>query len=447
MSQITILGLGPGEWEQLTLEAVAALNSHDALWLRTRHHPLVAQMPGHLDIHSFDAWYDEADEFEGLYTRIAEEVVRLGRRADGVLYGVPGHPWVGESTVRQIVALARQEGIAVRLIGGLSFIEPVLAMVEADALDGLQIADATEIAGRYAPPFDGDRPVLVAQLYSRMVASDVKLVLMELYPAEHPVTLLHGAGTAQARAVTMPLYQLDQGSDFAFLTTLWVPPLAWPASLPHFQNIVAHLRSPEGCPWDQEQDHASLRPFVLEEAYEVAEAIDTDDPPQLCDELGDLLLMIVMNAQIASEAGDFSMSDVIAAVSEKMIRRHPHVFGSVAVAGSAEVLRNWEAIKAEERVGKTAAPDPFDEVARALPALSRAQKISRRAMKQGWAAPEVATAVAAWQNAPEDEAALGTLLLAVSAQAAAHKLDAEESLRRATGRLVAAQRAVEAEAG
>ncbi|MGH2542011.1 MAG: MazG family protein, partial [Ardenticatenaceae bacterium] len=349
MPQITILGLGPGEWKHLTLEALAALNSHDEVWLRTRYHPLIEEMPAHLAVHSFDAFYEEAEEFAALYRRIAEEVIRLGRREEGILYAVPGHPWVGESTVFQIVGLAREKGIPVRVVDGLSFVEPVLAAVERDALDGLQIADASEVARRYAPPFDADRPVIVGQLYSRMVASDVKLVLMELYPAEHPVTILYGAGTREGRTITMPLYRLDQQSDFSYLTTLWVPPLPWPSSLPSFQNIVAHLRSPDGCPWDREQDHDTLRPFVLEEAYEVAEAIDNDSAPDLCDELGDLLLMILMNAQIASESGDFNMSDVIASISEKMIRRHPHVFGSTTVSGSADVLRNWEAIKAEER--------------------------------------------------------------------------------------------------
>ncbi len=444
MSQITIVGLGPGEWGQLTLEAGAALTSHSEVWLRTRHHPLVAQMPAHLAVHSFDEWYDESEEFAALYQRVAEEVVRLGQRPEGVLYAVPGHPWVGESTVPQIVALARAAGVTLRLIEGMSFIEPVLTMIEADALQGLQIANASSVAQRYAPPFDADRPALVAQLYSRMLAADLKRVLLELYPAEHPVTLLNRAGTAEARAASMPLYRLDEQSDFALGSSLWVPPLAHPASLPHFQNIIAHLRSPEGCPWDQEQEHETLRTALLEEAYEAAAAIDQEDWGNLSEELGDLLLLVAMHAQIASERGAFNLADVLATVSAKLVRRHPHVFGTTEVEGTEQVLENWEAIKATERAGKPRPPqDGFDEVALALPALTRAQKIAKRAVTSGWHPADPAAALAAWQRAPQSEAALGTLLLAIAAQARTHHLDAEESLRQATARLVAQQRGTE----
>ncbi|MDQ4076809.1 MAG: MazG family protein, partial [Chloroflexota bacterium] len=431
----------PGGWGHLTLEGEAVLGGHEEVWVRTREHPIVGEMPARLAVHSFDGFYEEAEHFASLYRRIAAEVVRLGRREEGVLYAVPGHPWVGESTVGQIVALAREEGIPVRIVEGLSFIEPVLAMVEADALDGLQVADATTVAGRYAPPFDGDHPVLVAQIYDRMVASDVKLVLMELYPAEHPVTLVNGAGTEEARMVTMPLYGLDQQSDFSYLSTLWVPPLEQPSSLPHFQNIIAHLRSPEGCPWDQKQDHHTLRASLLEEAYEAADAIDREAMGELRDELGDLLLLITMHAQIASERGDFNLADVVASISQKIVRRHPHVFGTREVSGAEEVVRNWDEIKAEERAGKEERPrDQFEEVAAALPALMRAQKIARRARKQGWQAPDPAAAFDAWQGSPDSDAALGDLLLALAARASEQEQDAEESLRRATARLVAEQR-------
>lgn len=441
MAGITILGLGPGEWKQLTLEAAAALNAADELWLRTRHHPLVAEMPAHLIVESFDALYEEADEFGPLYERIADEVLRLGRRQKGVIYGVPGHPWVGESTVRRVVTRARAEALPVRIIGGLSFVAPSLAAVEHDALDGLQIADATTLVQRHHPPFDGDRPVLLAQIYSRMVASDVKLLLMELYPADHPVTLLNGVGTREARTIPLPLFRLDQHSDFDARSTLWIPPLARAGSLPHLLDIVAHLRSPEGCPWDQEQDHASLRDALLEEAAEAVEAIDREALDDLAEELGDLLLLVTMHAQIASEGGDFNISRIVATVSEKLVRRHPHVFGTVQAKDSDEVLENWEAIKARERAekGKERA-DPFEGIPVALPALLRAQKVARRAVRGAWEPPNPAERFAEWHQAPGDEARLGSLLLALAAEAARRKQSAESALGRATAALVAAQR-------
>ena len=443
MSQITILGLGPGEWKHLTLEAVEALNDHHEVWLRTRHHPLVAQMPAHLTIHSFDEWYEEADEFAALYERIGAEVLRLGQREKGVLYAVPGNPSVGESTVGLIRLLADKANIPVRLIEGLSFIAPSLAAVRADALDGLQITDATLMLTRYYPPFDADRAVLIAQLYSKMVASEVKLTLLELYPADHPVTLLHGAGTAQARTLTLPLYELDHRSDFAYLTSLWVPPLSEPSSLPHLQNIVAHLRAPEGCPWDREQDHHSLRSSILEEAYEVVDAIDQESPTELYEELGDLLLLITMNAQIANEGGDFSMVQVIRAISQKLIRRHPHVFGTTDVNDLDDLIKNWDAIKAAERAAKgqpAKQKDEFDDVPLALPALTRARKITRKAIKKGWLAPDPAHAFATWQQTPNDTT-LGDLLLALTVSAMQEKQEAETLLRDAITRLIAERRA------
>lgn len=443
MSQITILGLGPGEWKHLTLEAVEVLNNHEEVWLRTRHHPLVAQMPIQLAVHSFDEWYDEADEFALLYERIAKEVVRLGERKQGVLYAVPGNPSVGESTVGLIRLLAKEAQIPVHMIEGLSFIAPSLATVNADALDGLQIADATVIAHCHYPPFDADRPVLIAQVYNNVVASNVKLTLLELYPPTHVVTLLHGAGTSEAESLTCELHELDHQADFAYLTSLWVPPLPKPSSLPYLQNIVAHLRAPEGCPWDREQDHHSLRRSILEEAYEVVDAIDRESPTDLYEELGDLLLNITMNAQIASEGGEFSMVEVIRAISEKLIRRHPHVFGSITVNDSGQVVQNWEAIKAAERAAKadsaTIIKDEFDEVPLAMPALTRASKIGRKAMRKGWRVPDAADAFATWQQTPNGST-LGDLLLTLTMSARKQKEEAEVLLQEAVKRLVAQQR-------
>lgn len=437
MAHIAIVGLGPGEWERLTLEAVAALNSHEEIWLATRHHPLVAQMPAHLNVQSFDALHELDETPEVLAASLAREVLRLGQRPQGVLYAVPGHPWVGEPSVPLIVAGAEAAGIPCRLIDGLSFIEPTLALIGYDPFAGFQLVDALTLATAYYPPVDGDRPLLVAQLYSRLVAREVKRCLHALYPADHPVTLIHGSGTHRARRRLLPLERLDQHSDFSDHTSLWVPALDQPASLPYFQNIVAHLRSPEGCPWDREQDHDSLRRFDLEEAYEVVAAIDQGEPEALSDELGDQLLMILMHAQIAQEEGAFTMVDVIRGIADKMIRRHPHVFATTEVEDAAEVLRNWEAIKAAEK-GAQAQRDPLAEIPQALPALMRAARVTRHLAKEGHPLPEPAAAFAAWQSQPGEEE-MGTLLLALAAQAAQQKQEPEELLRQAVGRLIAAR--------
>lgn len=440
MPQITILGLGPGSYQQLTVEAVEVLQAHRELWLRTRHHPLVAELPAEITLHSFDGVYDSVEDFATVYQTIAEKVIELGKREQGVLYAVPGHPFVGESTVQQIVRLAEDAMIPVRVIEGVSFIEPSLSSVRADALDGVQLADATTFAARYYPPFDADRPVLIAQIYDRQVASDAKLLLMELYPDEHPVTLLQGEGDT----LTLPLHELDQREGFGLRTSLWVPPLPRQGSLPYFQDIVAHLRAPEGCPWDREQDFMTLRNSILEEAYEVVDAIEREDTDALREELGDQLLLVTMYAQMASEEGLFTLHDVIDEVSTKLIRRHPHVWKDVEVSGSTEVLANWEAIKAQEKVDKGTTPkDIYDEVPVGFPSLMRAEKISKRIRKAGGAIPEPTHAFAAWQNDPTNEAALGDLLFALANHANANHLESDGLLRGALERAIAKMRAGE----
>ena len=187
---ITIVGLGPGNPAHLTLEAWRILQEADEVYLRTDRHPTVSSLPSHLSLHSFDHLYEEKDDFTAVYEAIAAQVLALGRRPQGVIYAVPGHPLVGEASVQRILVLAEEEGLKVRLVEGLSFIEPVLTCLGLDALDGLQIADATELAARCHPPLNPDVPTLVGQLYGRRLASGVKLTLMNLLPDHHPLTLV-----------------------------------------------------------------------------------------------------------------------------------------------------------------------------------------------------------------------------------------------------------------
>src|SRR5262249_48691516 len=175
------------------------------------------------------------------------------------------------------------------------------------------------------------------------VASNLKLALMEVYPDDHPVAVVHHAGIAgEEQVATVPLYQLDRPAAGAYdhLTCLYVPPLPPERRRPDFSDfvgVIARLRAPDGCPWDREQNAQTLKRFVLEEAYEVLEAVDSGDPQRLCDELGDLMIQALMYAQFAREEGDFDIRDVIANVVEKLVRRHPHVFGDVTAETSDEV--------------------------------------------------------------------------------------------------------------
>jgi len=437
---ITIVGLGPGEPRHLTREAWELLSAAEEVWLRTARHPTVNGLPSHLILHAFDELYETAEDFAAVYRAIAAEVLRLGRRSDGVIYAVPGHPLVGESTVQQVLAGAREAGLPVRIVQGLSFVEPTLTALGLDALEGLQVNDGIELAAYHHPPINPDLPALIGQVYSRRLASDLKLTLMNQYPDDYPVALVHGAGTATERVVHLPLYELDR-REVDHLTTLYIPPLPSVSSFEGLQETVAHLRGPDGCPWDREQTHESLRGGLLEEAYETVAAIDAGDIAGLREELGDLLLQIVLQTQIATEGGDFRMADVIAGIDAKLKRRHPHVWGDRVVEGERELLLQWEHLKGEEKGENSSL---LDGVPKALPALLQAHIYGERVARVGfdWPGPagvaeKVLEEIAELETAAtleEVEAELGDLLFAVANWARHLGVDPEGALRQANER-------------
>jgi tetrapyrrole methylase family protein / MazG family protein len=452
---ITILGLGPGDPNQLTRSAWEHIQGLSEITLRTRQHPTVAGFPPGLRVSSFDDLYESAESFEAVYAEIVEQVLNLGRRPQGVTYAVPGHPFVAEATGPEIVRRARAEGLPVRVIDGISFLEPVFSALGIDPYPNLALVDALELGNLHTPGFPPDLPVLIAQIYSREIASDVKLTLNAVYPDRFPVRLVHAAGTSAQLVEDLELYEIDRSEHIGLLSALYVPALAADGSLEAFQEIVAHLRAPDGCPWDKEQTFQSLGPSLLEETYEALEALDQGDMEGLREELGDLLLLVTMYTQMGSEEGVFSMAEVIQGIHRKIVRRHPHVFGDVAVDGAQGVLRNWENIKAAERKqkGKPAEKGILDGVSKALPGLTRAQAYQDRAAHVGFDWPDIEgvreKVMEEWQEVStaqgEDlENELGDLLFAVVNLVRWNKLDAETAMRKASERFFSRFRYIEA---
>ena len=445
-ADITIVGLGPGDPLLLTREAWQILAQAGEVWLRTRRHPTVAGLPAGPVYHSFDHLYEQHETFAAVYAAIADEVIRLGRRPEGVVYAVPGHPLVGESAVRQILERAREEGLSTRVVAGVSFIEPLLTALHLDPFDaGLQIVDAAVLAGQYHPIVNVDLPLIVPQVYSRHLAADMKLTLLNAYPPDHAVYLVVRAGMQDETVVQVALHELDHQTLFDDHTTLYVPALPAPGSVAAYHNVIAHLRSPEGCPWDREQTHESLRPNLLEEAYEVLDAIDAHEPATLCEELGDLLMQVLFHAQIAAEGGDFTLPMVVAGSVSKLIRRHPHVFGDMEISTSEELLRMWEQVKAQERGDKGERASLFEGIPAAMPALARSQEIQQRAARLGFDWP---TAEGVWEKVHEEieelrvaapakrEAELGDVLFSLVNLARWLDVDAESALRTANNRFL-----------
>ncbi len=440
MPGITLLGLGPGDPAKLTREAWDVLTSSGEVWLRTSQHPSVAGMPSSLKVHSFDDLYENGDSFETVYASIVEKVLELAQRPEGVTYAVPGDPFIAEATCPAIASQARERHLPLKIINGVSFFEPVFSALGVDPYPRMTLMDALELSQAHVPAFPPDSPVLIAQLYSRMVASEVKMTLNTVYPDEHPVKLVHAAGTKDELVESLPLYEIDRSAHIGLLTVLYVPPLAQGTSFEAFQEIIAHLRAPDGCPWDKEQTHLTLRSHLLDESYEALEAMDSQDPAKMAEEFGDLLLQVVLNAQIANEEAEFTMNDVLKGIYDKIIRRHPHVFGDVQVEGVKGVLSNWEKLKAEERKEKgDVEKGPLDGIPLALPALVQAQEYQDRAARLGFDWPEIGGVlekiseeiqeVKQANDQAELASELGDLFFALVNLARWKKIDAESALR------------------
>jgi len=438
---ITIMGLGPAEASLLTREAWEWLGSIQEIYLRTRQHPAVEGLPSDLVIQSFDACYERNNSFESTYQEIINQVLLLGRRPQGVTYAVPGHPFVAEATCPEIIRLAQADGIPVRVIEGLSFLEPMFSLLHVDPFNNIVLLDALDCARKHYINFPPNLPVIFCQIHSRLVASELKLMLMSVYPDLHPVKLVHAAGTKSGFVEDLHLYEIDRSNFTGLLTALYLPPLGDGTSMEEFQEVIARLRAPDGCPWDKKQTHLSLRPYLLEETYETLAALDLEDREKMKEELGDLLLQIVLHAQIASEEGEFNMQDVLKSVNQKIVRRHPHVFRDVAVSGEEGVLVNWEKIKAEERRENENGEGKglLNGIPPALPALSQAQQIQERAARVGfdWAdiKPVMEKVLEEFKELEEAitqdgrEAEMGDLFFALVNLARWLKIDAESALR------------------
>ncbi len=466
---ITLLGLGPGSLDDITVQAqmllMQAAESGETVYFRTTIHPTIPTLQQHiphLHFASFDWLYEESSDWNNLYQRIAEDVCARAAQHP-LIYAVPGHPLIGESSVQLILKLAREHGLSTRVVAGLSFLEPVCTLLQLDPFSvGMQIIDATdlaalditEIAGKLIPTM----PLLIGQVYNRRVASAVKLALSEYYPDEWPVKLVRAASvhhTTQAEGaeeteavIEMPLYELDRHNYANHLSTLYVPPVdaLSPLRLSETLRFITMRlrREPDGCPWDRAQTHQTLTRYVLEEAYEVVEAIEEGDMAHLAEELGDLLLQVYLHAEIGRQTDEFTLGDVLEHINAKLLRRHPHVFGTTQVSNAEQVVQNWEEIKRQEKIttGQTMQKEStLDGVPLVSPALTVANEYDKKATKAGFyyrdvegiydkVLEEIQEVRAATTEADRFEE-LGDLLLATVVLCRHHGVQAEEALRHA----------------
>lgn len=388
MHQLTVIGLGAADFDQLQMGVYKQLKQAKKLYVRTEDHPVLHDLKEEgVVFSSFDHVYEKHDTFAPVYKEIAALLIEAAKE-EPVMYAVPGHPLVAEQTVQHLIEAANKGQVQLKIEGGQSFLDPIFGALKIDPIEGFQLLDGTSMSMH---DINMRQHILIAQVYDAFSASEVKLTLMEKYRDDYPVTIVTAAGSAGEQLTTVPLYELDHVAQLNNLTTVYVPPVTsdeealrdWTT----FRKIIATLRGPNGCPWDQKQTHESLKKYLLEEAHEFLAAVDAEDDYAMIEELGDVLLQVFLHAQIGEDNGYFNLEEVLASISEKMIRRHPHVFGNVSVEDADEVVANWEDIKRAEKgpvQGRL-----LDGEYRAESSLQTAYNYQKKAAKVGFDWPDV----------------------------------------------------------
>ncbi len=434
MPTITICGLGPGGSGRVTEETAALLADQPRVFLRTARHPGVetlieAGQSGHSGqsgrVTSFDHVYEQAASFDEVYRTITDEVLRSAHSLGQVVYAVPGSPLVLERSVRHLRAADGADGITIELLPAISFLDDVWARLSIDPVDdGVRMVDGLRFATDAA---DQRGPLLVAHAHAQWVLSDIKLAL-DVGP-EQKVVVLQRLGTDEERIFEVAWPDLDRVVEADHLTSLYIPELAAPVGLQLARSVEMMKRLRRDCPWDQTQTHRSLRKYLIEEAYEVLDAIDglpieqprsadrspsgqevpsgqgvpsgeeagsvsepepvpiaapdADGYVDLEEELGDLLFQILFHCELASEAGQFTIAEVAEGLTDKMIRRHPHVYGDgqsvESETADGSTVAGWEQLKLAEK-GRDSV---LDGIPRSLPALALAEKTLKKADGKG----------------------------------------------------------------
>ncbi|WP_395160487.1 nucleoside triphosphate pyrophosphohydrolase [Ilumatobacter sp.] len=451
--RIVVVGLGPGGVDHVTAETLATIERIKHRHLRTSIHPSAHLVP---DAVTHDDLYETADTFDDVYIEITSRLTAAANEHGEVLYAVPGSPLVLERTVRYLRERAAAGIIELDVLPAMSFLDVAWARLGIDPVEaGVRLVDGHEFTTAAA----GERgPMLVAHTHANWVLNEIKLAVEDAR-GDEPVTMLHALGTDAELIVETTWAHIDQTIEADHLTSIYIPQLAAPVGQGYvrFHELTRTLR--EQCPWDIEQTHETLIPFLLEETYEVVDALQALDPDNpssdddLIEELGDLLFQIEFHATIAEQEGRFTIADVTQGIHDKLVRRHPHVFGDTVADNTATVLENWDEIKKAEK-GRTSI---FEGIPRSLPSLAYAQKIGRKASKVGFDWPDVAgafpkiveeTAELAEAMTQTDTAAteleLGDLLFAVVNVARHLKIDAELALRAASDKFRARFEGVEA---
>lgn len=423
---VEIVGLGPAGPEYVSRHTLDRIAAHRHRWLRTTVHPSSDVVS---DAFSFDHLYETADSFDDVYSSIVESLVVAANEHGEILYAVPGSPLVLERTVRALSTDPRVHCVVNPAIG---FLEIAWARLGVDPIEErVTLVDGHTFATSAA---DVSGPMLVAHCHANWVLSEIKLAAEDTVDASNDdceVVILHHLGLPDERVVTVRWSDIDRTLEADHLTSIYVPALVAPVGteLASFHRLARTLR--ERCPWDREQTHHSLVTYLLEETHEVVDAIlalDPDDPStdeHFVEELGDLLYQIEFHAAIAEEEGRFTMGDVARGINDKLVRRHPHVFGD---ATSDDLVASWDEIKKAEKRAKGLSDGPFAGVPSSSGSLGYAAAVLKKAEKAGVPLSSNPTPTPDLEHLTD----LGEHLLAVVAECRRRGIDPEVALREVT---------------
>jgi tetrapyrrole methylase family protein/MazG family protein len=430
---ILITGLGPGDLARIPGPVLdILLDPARTLIVRTVNHPAAVQLAERREVIFCDDLYETFVTFESVYSAIADRVLAAANHGP-VVYAVPGGPAVGEFAVRQIV----DRGSDVEVLHAETFVDAILAEVGYDPFDGgLQILNGHDLPF----PLVVDKPTIVGHLDRPEVLADVAANISRVLPEDSEIHLFAGLGSIDAVTWTGPIDEVDPALA-GFRTSLWIDTPA--GGLAGAIRVMERLR--RECPWDREQTHASLTKHLVEEAYELIEAVtgledgDMVGIARVEEEVGDVLLQVLFQAAIGAESGGFDIDDVAEVLRQKLVRRHPHVFGDVEVADASEVKINWDRIKHEEKGGGT--KSALDGVPTGMPALHRAAKVQNRVSKSGSdmvarGLDQVARELSTLEDGSdvESEDIVGRALFAIVDYTRRTGIDPEIALRRAIDR-------------
>lgn len=380
MKKITVISIGTGNEELLTMGAVRALKTAKTLVLRTGRHAVAGYLKAEgIEFGTLDELYDQCEDFDIFNQAVAVRLLEMCEKGP-LSYGVADASM--DATVMALHRL-KPRNVEVEVLAGVSHGDRCFSMLAVQSA-GLRMMAASEFSGARVTPGE---PLLLCEVHSRECAGDCKLRLLDLLPPETEVTFFEGDEKGALTARTMELCEIDRQNRYDHLAAVYVPAVPMQSrtrfDMDDLQAVMARLRGPGGCPWDREQTHETLLTNLLEECYEFIAAVREEDTDHMYDELGDVLLQVVFHAEIARQHGEFALNDVTTAICQKMMERHTHIFGDAKADTAEEVLTNWEAIKRRQR-GIASHAQAMRDVSTGLSSMLRAWKVQHKAAKVGF---------------------------------------------------------------